>query len=137
MQDGLGDTIRVSLTEAPEEEIDPCTKLANLGMKISAEQKGVVSIDVCHYQQYVYMSTVNLCFLFHIQECGHCLWWLGATALFLPTIGMSFSSYFVHCNLSILLNLTWVTVARLNLKRSTAGTLTSNEGQANFHCRRR
>uniref|UniRef100_A0A7I4BKD6 4-hydroxy-3-methylbut-2-en-1-yl diphosphate synthase (ferredoxin), chloroplastic n=1 Tax=Physcomitrium patens TaxID=3218 RepID=A0A7I4BKD6_PHYPA len=40
LQDGLGDTIRVSLTEAPEEEIDPCTKLANLGMKISAEQKG-------------------------------------------------------------------------------------------------
>jgi (E)-4-hydroxy-3-methylbut-2-enyl-diphosphate synthase len=43
LQDGLGDTIRVSLTEAPEQEIDPCTKLANLGMKISAEQKGVVS----------------------------------------------------------------------------------------------
>ncbi|KAG0564073.1 hypothetical protein KC19_8G080700 [Ceratodon purpureus] len=41
LQDGLGDTIRVSLTEAPEEEIDPCTKLANLGMKISAEQKGM------------------------------------------------------------------------------------------------
>lgn len=41
LQDGLGDTIRVSLTEAPEEEIDPCTKLANLGMKISAGQKGV------------------------------------------------------------------------------------------------
>lgn len=43
LQDGLGDTIRVSLTEAPEEEIDPCTKLANLGMQISAEQKGVVN----------------------------------------------------------------------------------------------
>lgn len=42
-QDGLGDTIRVSLTEAPEKEIDPCRKLANLGMKIAAEQKGVVS----------------------------------------------------------------------------------------------
>jgi hypothetical protein len=49
LQDGLGDTIRVSLTEAPEQEIDPCTKLANLGMKISAEQKGVVSQQVCMY----------------------------------------------------------------------------------------
>ncbi len=43
LQDGLGDTIRVSLTEEPEHEIDPCTKLANLGMKITKEQKGVVS----------------------------------------------------------------------------------------------
>lgn len=107
VQDGLGDTIRVSLTEAPEEEIDPCTKLANLGMKISAEQKGVVSIDLCHYQQYVYISTIYLCFLFHIQECGHCLWWLGATALFLPSIGMSLSSYFGHCNLSIWHGFLW------------------------------
>ncbi|XP_009798159.2 4-hydroxy-3-methylbut-2-en-1-yl diphosphate synthase (ferredoxin), chloroplastic-like [Nicotiana tabacum] len=31
LQDGLGDTIRVSLTEPPEEEIDPCRRLANLG----------------------------------------------------------------------------------------------------------
>ncbi|PWA27266.1 (E)-4-hydroxy-3-methylbut-2-enyl diphosphate synthase [Artemisia annua] len=30
LQDGLGDTIRVSLTEPPEEEIDPCKKLAIL-----------------------------------------------------------------------------------------------------------
>lgn len=48
LQDGLGDTIRVSLTEAPEEEIDPCTKLANLGMKISAEQKGVSKFEEKH-----------------------------------------------------------------------------------------
>ncbi|KAG0556909.1 hypothetical protein KC19_11G088200 [Ceratodon purpureus] len=48
LQDGLGDTIRVSLTEAPEEEIDPCTKLANLGMKISAEQKGVAEFQEKH-----------------------------------------------------------------------------------------
>lgn len=52
LQDGLGDTIRVSLTEAPEQEIDPCTKLANLGMKISAEQKGVVSLR-CMYLNHV------------------------------------------------------------------------------------
>jgi len=38
----LGDTIRVSLTEPPEEEIDPCRKLANLGMRASQLQKGVV-----------------------------------------------------------------------------------------------
>lgn len=42
MQDGLGDTIRVSLTEPPEEEIDPCRRLANLGMKASDIQQGVV-----------------------------------------------------------------------------------------------
>jgi (E)-4-hydroxy-3-methylbut-2-enyl-diphosphate synthase len=38
----LGDTIRVSLTEPPEEEIDPCTRLANLGMRAAELQKGVV-----------------------------------------------------------------------------------------------
>lgn len=42
MQDGLGDTIRVSLTEAPEEEIDPCKRLANLGMRAADLQQGVV-----------------------------------------------------------------------------------------------
>lgn len=42
MQDGLGDTIRVSLTEAPEEEIDPCRRLANLGKRAAALQQGVV-----------------------------------------------------------------------------------------------
>lgn len=83
VQDGLGDTIRVSLTEAPEEEIEPCTKLASLGMKISREQKGVVSIDPCHYQHCAYMSTINICFLFHMWECVHCLWWLGVSAQFL------------------------------------------------------
>ena len=31
MMDGLGDTIRVSLTEDPEYEIDPCRRLAKLG----------------------------------------------------------------------------------------------------------
>ncbi|XP_002986683.2 4-hydroxy-3-methylbut-2-en-1-yl diphosphate synthase (ferredoxin), chloroplastic [Selaginella moellendorffii] len=40
LQDGLGDTIRVSLTEPPEEEIDPCTRLANLGMRASSLQLG-------------------------------------------------------------------------------------------------
>lgn len=31
LMDGLGDTIRVSLTEDPEYEIDPCKRLAALG----------------------------------------------------------------------------------------------------------
>ncbi|CAK9872348.1 unnamed protein product [Sphagnum jensenii] len=48
LQDGLGDTIRVSLTEEPEHEIDPCTKLANLGMKITKEQKGVPEFQEKH-----------------------------------------------------------------------------------------
>lgn len=42
LQDGLGDTIRVSLTEPPEEEIDPCTRLANLGAQAANLQIGVV-----------------------------------------------------------------------------------------------
>lgn len=44
MKDGLGDTIRVSLTEAPELEIDPCRRLANLGMRGAELQKGVVRL---------------------------------------------------------------------------------------------
>jgi hypothetical protein len=42
LQDGLGDTIRVSLTEPPEEEIDPCQRLANLGTQAANLQIGVV-----------------------------------------------------------------------------------------------
>ncbi|KAG6432822.1 hypothetical protein SASPL_104409 [Salvia splendens] len=41
LMDGLDDTIRVSLTEPPEEEIDPCNRLANLGMEAAELQKGV------------------------------------------------------------------------------------------------
>ncbi|XP_042477001.1 4-hydroxy-3-methylbut-2-en-1-yl diphosphate synthase (ferredoxin), chloroplastic-like [Macadamia integrifolia] len=48
LQDGLGDTIRVSLTEPPEEEIDPCRRLANLGMKASDLQLGVVPFEENH-----------------------------------------------------------------------------------------
>tara|TARA_B100001540_G_scaffold11842_1_gene10450 strand:+ start:126 stop:2312 length:2187 start_codon:yes stop_codon:yes gene_type:complete len=43
--DGLGDTIRVSLTEASELEIEPCTRLANLGMKACADNIGVEQFD--------------------------------------------------------------------------------------------
>lgn len=48
LQDGLGDTIRVSLTEEPEFEIEPCSKLAKLGMKASAEQRGVEAFEDKH-----------------------------------------------------------------------------------------
>ncbi|KAK7324943.1 hypothetical protein VNO77_28913 [Canavalia gladiata] len=48
LQDGLGDTIRVSLTEPPEEEIDPCRRLANLGMRTSELQKGVAPFEEKH-----------------------------------------------------------------------------------------
>lgn len=48
LQDGLGDTIRVSLTEPPEEEIDPCRRLATLGMRAAELQRGVVPYDEKH-----------------------------------------------------------------------------------------
>ncbi|KAE9616675.1 putative (E)-4-hydroxy-3-methylbut-2-enyl-diphosphate synthase (ferredoxin) [Lupinus albus] len=48
LQDGLGDTIRVSLTEPPEEEIDPCRRLANLGMGASKLEKGVAPFEEKH-----------------------------------------------------------------------------------------
>lgn len=37
LMDGLGDTIRVSLTEDPEYEMDPCRRLAGLGHTAAAE----------------------------------------------------------------------------------------------------
>ncbi|GFQ00270.1 4-hydroxy-3-methylbut-2-en-1-yl diphosphate synthase chloroplastic [Phtheirospermum japonicum] len=45
LMDGLGDTIRVSLTEPPEEEIDPCRRLAKLGTTAAELQKGVVPFE--------------------------------------------------------------------------------------------
>ena len=39
--DGLGDTIRVSLTEASHLEMEPCTRLRDLGMKACADEIGV------------------------------------------------------------------------------------------------
>ncbi|KAL1818973.1 hypothetical protein DCAR_0415203 [Daucus carota subsp. sativus] len=48
LQDGLGDTIRVSLTEPPVEEIDPCKRLANLGMKAASVQQGVAPFEEKH-----------------------------------------------------------------------------------------
>jgi (E)-4-hydroxy-3-methylbut-2-enyl-diphosphate synthase len=37
LMDGLGDTIRVSLTEDPEYEMDPCRRLAALGETACSE----------------------------------------------------------------------------------------------------
>nr|VDD32881.1 unnamed protein product [Brassica oleracea] len=48
LQDGLGDTIRVSLTEPPEEEIDPCKRLANLGTNAAELQQGVAPFEEKH-----------------------------------------------------------------------------------------
>ncbi|XP_010535603.1 PREDICTED: 4-hydroxy-3-methylbut-2-en-1-yl diphosphate synthase (ferredoxin), chloroplastic [Tarenaya hassleriana] len=48
LQDGLGDTIRVSLTEPPEEEIDPCRRLANLGTRAAELQQGVAPFEEKH-----------------------------------------------------------------------------------------
>lgn len=51
LMDGLGDTIRVSLTEDPEFEIDPCRKLAQLGEKaasqVGARNRCSDSLHVC------------------------------------------------------------------------------------------
>ncbi len=41
LMDGLGDTIRVSLTEDPEYEIEPCGMLARMGEAACEEQRGV------------------------------------------------------------------------------------------------
>lgn len=41
LMDGLGDTIRVSLTEDPHLEIDPCKRLAALGQTACAEVRQV------------------------------------------------------------------------------------------------
>ncbi|KAF5196017.1 4-hydroxy-3-methylbut-2-en-1-yl diphosphate synthase (ferredoxin) protein [Thalictrum thalictroides] len=45
MQDGLGDTIRVSLTEPPELEIDPCRRLAQLASWAPFEEKHIRYFD--------------------------------------------------------------------------------------------
>ena len=46
--DGLGDTIRVSLTEAPELEIDPCTRLRDFGHAVTRNNWGVASFQETH-----------------------------------------------------------------------------------------
>ena len=46
--DGLGDTIRVSLTEAPELEIDPCTRLRDVGTTATTSGWGVAPFEESH-----------------------------------------------------------------------------------------
>jgi (E)-4-hydroxy-3-methylbut-2-enyl-diphosphate synthase len=45
LMDGLGDTIRVSLTEDPEYEIDPCKRLATLGETACREGWGISKFE--------------------------------------------------------------------------------------------
>jgi len=54
LQDGLGDTIRVSLTEPPEEEINPCRRLANLGMQAAKLGKGVAPFEEKHRHYFTF-----------------------------------------------------------------------------------
>ena len=55
LMDGLGDTIRVSLTEDPEYEIEPCGMLARMGETACAEGRGVAAFVEEH-------------------RCGMCRW---------------------------------------------------------------
>jgi (E)-4-hydroxy-3-methylbut-2-enyl-diphosphate synthase len=45
LMDGLGDTIRVSLTEDPELEMDPCRRLAQLGTTAATQNVGVSAFE--------------------------------------------------------------------------------------------
>jgi (E)-4-hydroxy-3-methylbut-2-enyl-diphosphate synthase len=45
LMDGLGDTIRVSLTEDPEYEMDPCRRMANLGKLADEEKWGITEFE--------------------------------------------------------------------------------------------
>ena len=45
LADGLGDTIRVSLTEDPEFEIEPCSRLAALGAAADKQGWGVAPFE--------------------------------------------------------------------------------------------
>jgi len=49
LADGLGDTIRVSLTEDPEFELEPCKTLAQLGDEAVSEQNRNKAINVIDY----------------------------------------------------------------------------------------
>lgn len=48
LMDGLGDTIRVSLTENPEYELEPCRNLARLGEQACEENWGVPFFEEHH-----------------------------------------------------------------------------------------
>lgn len=54
LMDGLGDTIRVSLTEDPEFEIVPCGQLANLGTRAAKEHWGVQPFTEVHRDTHIF-----------------------------------------------------------------------------------
>ena len=59
LMDGLGDTIRVSLTEDPELEIGPCGQLAALGMGACATGLGVPPFQETHRDTHVFSRRVG------------------------------------------------------------------------------
>ena len=58
--DGIGDTIRVSLTEDPEYEIDPCTRLANFGEDASEKNVGVDAFEETHRDYTTFTRRVGI-----------------------------------------------------------------------------
>ena len=109
LQDGLGDTIRVSLTEPPEEEIDPCRRLANLGTQAANLQIGVVMHFHVLYFPFILSQYCKSQSLILVLSFKH--------------------SLILFCSLSCFL--------RHHLKRSTGTILTSSVGVVNYLCKRR
>jgi len=58
--DGLGDTIRVSLTEDPEYELNPCARLANLGTKAVTEGWGVQDFNETSRDTHAFSRRVGM-----------------------------------------------------------------------------
>jgi (E)-4-hydroxy-3-methylbut-2-enyl-diphosphate synthase len=59
MADGLGDTIRVSLTEDPELEIEPCRVLRDYGAVAMAEARGVAPFAETHRDTHTFSRRVG------------------------------------------------------------------------------
>eukprot|EP00388_Colpodella_angusta_P011660 GDKJ01029754.1.p1 GENE.GDKJ01029754.1~~GDKJ01029754.1.p1 ORF type:complete len:853 (-),score=234.67 GDKJ01029754.1:48-2606(-) len=57
--DGIGDTIRVSLTEDPWFELEPCNVLLNLGMEMSSKQSQLAQLSVPHFDD-SYRSAIEI-----------------------------------------------------------------------------
>lgn len=70
LMDGLGDTIRVSLTEDPEYEIEPCRRLADLGNK--ADSEVCVAALVCS-QLFSFIHASSSVFFFFFQCATFCI----------------------------------------------------------------
>ena len=59
MADGLGDTIRVSLTEDPELEIEPCNVLRDMGAAAALENRGVAAFGETHRDTHLFTRRVG------------------------------------------------------------------------------